>query len=638
MVRTRILLAGWFLAIAATVPARASEPTVAGALQLVPIQKDVEYDRPAAADVARCTLKAEKSGQTTGWVVLGPSGEVLRRFLDTNADGVVDTWCYFKDGIEVYRDVDSDYNRKADEYRWLNTAGTRWAIDRAESGAVESWLAISAEEVSREVIAALAHKDEHRFARLLLTAEELASLGLGAAREQELNQKLGGAAAAFRELARTQRAITPQSHWLHFGGSQPGTVPAGIDGSTKDIHVYENVVSIVENGGKHEQIYLGTLIQVGRVWRVIDAPQVLTGRGGELAHSGFFFRAPAPHPPAHAAADAGGVDESMREILAELEKTDKQLAAAAPDRQAALHARRADLIEQLAAKTADPTERGTWLRQMADTVSIAVQSGTYPDGVQRLEQLAARLAEQSAAPELVAYVTFRHLTADYGHSLHQDDADFQKIQASWIENLTRFVTDHPQAEDAAEAMLQLAIAQEFSGKPDEARAWYGKIVQQFPSSPPARKAAGAKRRLDAEGKPLALRGTMLDGRAFDLASLKGRIVLVHYWATWCEPCKEDMKTLRQLLAKYGQQGFIAVGVNVDSDRRLADAYVKQERINWPQLFEAGGLDGRLANELGILTLPTMLLIDADGTVASRSLHISELEAELKKRSARSAKR
>ena len=72
---------------------------------------------------------------------------ILRRFVDTNDDNVVDQWSYYKDGLEVYRDIDSTFNGKADQYRWFNTGGSRWAIDANEDGVIDSWKSISAEEV-----------------------------------------------------------------------------------------------------------------------------------------------------------------------------------------------------------------------------------------------------------------------------------------------------------------------------------------------------------------------------------------------------------------------------------------------------------------------------------------------------------
>src|SRR5277367_2085393 len=98
----------------------AATPTASDALKLAPVQRDVEYDVPKPADIAGCAIKSEQFGGHTGWVVRSPNGQILRRFVDTNADNVVDQWCYFMGGLEVYRDVDRNFNGKADEYRWLN--------------------------------------------------------------------------------------------------------------------------------------------------------------------------------------------------------------------------------------------------------------------------------------------------------------------------------------------------------------------------------------------------------------------------------------------------------------------------------------------------------------------------------------
>jgi thiol-disulfide isomerase/thioredoxin len=177
-------------------------------------------------------------------------------------------------------------------------------------------------------------------------------------------------------------------------------------------------------------------------------------------------------------------------------------------------------------------------------------------------------------------------------------------------------------------MLQIGIAAEFSGQEDAAIKRYRAIVDRFPSSPSARKASGAVCRLDAVGKPLDLSGETTDGQRLSLSQLRGTPVLVHYWATWCEPCKVDIARIRELQARYGSRKLAVVGIALDGDRAALARFLESSPLPWPQLHEPEGLDGRLAEELGILTLPTMLLLDAEGTVVDRNVIVTDLEKRL----------
>ena len=145
--------------ILASPAAAASSPSAANALKLVPVQKGVDYDRPTAKEIPKCKIAAKKLSGNVGWIVENPQGTILRRFMDTNGDNVVDQWSYYKNGLEVYRDIDANFNNKADQYRWFHTAGTRWGLDKNEDGEIDAWKVISAEEVTAEIIAALARRD-----------------------------------------------------------------------------------------------------------------------------------------------------------------------------------------------------------------------------------------------------------------------------------------------------------------------------------------------------------------------------------------------------------------------------------------------------------------------------------------------
>ena len=81
--------------------------------------------------------------------------------------------------------------------------------------------------------------------------------------------------------------------------------------------------------------------------------------------------------------------------------------------------------------------------------------------------------------------------------------------------------------------------------------------------------------------------------------------------------------------KYGPENVALLGINVDTARAGLEGYLKDNSLPWPQLYEAGGLDSPLANALGILTLPTMLLVDKDGKVVNRNLRAGEVDTQLR---------
>lgn len=620
------LLIGASMAWCGNAAGAAATPTVEQALKLKPVHPEVEYEIPSAEEAPKCKISVRQFEGRSGWVVEDAQGQMLRRFVDTNGDNVVDQWSYFRDGIEVYRDIDSDFNGKPDQHRWFNTAGTRWGIDKNEDGRIDSWKQISAEEAAAEIVRALAQRDAERFALIAMTVDESKGLGLGAGKGGKLGEKVGKLTDDFKAMVLRQDTLPRDVRMAHFSGGKPGVVPAGTEESTRDLTVYEHVVAIMDVQGKATQVVIGTLVQIGPVWRAIDLPQL--GDPGPDATAGFFFTPPVPERPE---AVVGAPTEQTQKLIEELQKIDESLNRAAnPPQRAQLVEKRAEVLLKIANQSKTPAERAMWYRQMADMLSGEVQSGVYPAGAQRLVDLFNQLKDSKEIDrDIIAHVRICQLTAEYGLAMQAPKPDFIKIQTDWLKNLEQFVAEYPQSPDAAEAMLQLGISQEFNGQEDAAAQWYQRIKQNFPNSPAAQKAAGAKWRLESVGKVLALSGSAMGGGTVDLAKFRGKPVLIHYWATWSEPAKADIATIQQLLRKYGNN-LVVVGINLDLTARDAQAVVNELRVTWPQIWEEGGLDSRTANQLGILTVPTTLLLDAQGRVVNRAVASNEIEAEVKK--------
>jgi thiol-disulfide isomerase/thioredoxin len=614
---TALLVAG-----VAAPAARAAQPTVEYALGLVPAQKNVEYDRPTAAEAKNCTIDMEKEGGVNAWVVRGPAGEVLRAFADTNGNRVVDRWSYYKDGLEVYRDLDADHDTKVDQSRWLSAAGSRWGVDEDGNGSIDVWKMLSAEEASAEIVEALKNRDAAAFARLLPTKADLQAAGFEGDRLAELLARVAAAPKAFATVAAAQKQIGPDARWTSMLTPQPpGVLPAGSPGVARDIAAYDNVVALVEGKAGTGQVFVGSLVRCGECWRPIDAPQV-AGAAGEVGDAVGFFT---PRPGSRTPGGSGPQDdERLKPLLTKLRDIEAKMSTAAPAARQELAVQQAAVLGEVLAAAAD-ADKAFWVRQLAETLGALIQEGVLPDGIAQLEKLAA---DTKADETLSAFIAFRLAQARYAAAMQQPGADVEKVQASWLGELAGFVEKHPAAPDAAEAMLQLAIADEFAAREREALDRYAAIAKNFPDSAPARKARGAARRLESVGKPLVLSGTTLDGKKVAVEAIKGVPVLVHYWATWCEPCKVDIAQIRELYAKYGPKKFAVVGIALDTDKADLAKYLQGKPMPWPQLHEDRGLDGRLAEELGVLTLPTMLLVDADGKVVDRNLVITNLEKKL----------
>ncbi|MGB7343328.1 MAG: redoxin domain-containing protein [Pirellulaceae bacterium] len=604
----------------------AESPSPKAALSLEPVQENVVFEKVAPADVAKCNVRDIDHPTWTGWEVVAGDGTMLRRFADTNKDKKIDLWSYYNFGIEVYRDVDADFNGKADQYQWLGTSGTRWGLDENEDGSIDRWQRISVEEVSAEVVAAVRDADTKRFSRMLATERELQSIGLSKEKADSLAEKSARAANDFARLAERQKSVGPDAKWVQFASSTPGVVPAGTNGSTKDVVVYENAVAMFEQGDKSGQLLVGTIVRVGDAWRLVDLPSVGAEGEGVAQGTGHFFT-----PASAAMVAAGGpsgVGQATQELVIQLEKIDAALTAVTPDTKpsaiAKLHDQRADVVESLIETAGTQEEKETWVRQLVDTVTVAVQSGTYPDGLDRLQKVAKQFCRGNEG--LSAYADFQSIGTEYV-TRQTKDADFPKVQEWYLKTLNDFIDRYPKTPETAQATLQLALSKEFEDKEREALRYYRRVASDFANTDAGRKAKGAVRRLESVGQRIEFEGSTIDGKPFALSKLRGKPVVIHYWATWCEPCKQDMVMLRRLQARY--KDLELVGVNVDTSRELAAGFLKENSLPWIQLYEDGGLESSpLSNEFGVQTLPTMMLIDQSGKVVRHNIRVAELDGEL----------
>lgn len=623
----KVWLSVWCLG-SVSVGLAADSPTPDFALTFRPTQTDVDYEIPNAADSKQCKVTVERYGKGSGWVVTGPAGQVLRRFVDSNDDKIVDQWRYYRDSVEVYRDQDSDYNKQVDQMRWFNSGGSRWGIDKNEDGKIDSWKSLSPEELARETVKALIAKDERLLGTLVLSPEDLTRLGLKAELSDSIRKNLANLGGQLEKLSKV-KMLSGKAKWLQFQGTIPNTIPTEQTGSREELVTHQNAMTLIEDEGQTGLIQLGTLIRIGDAWKLTRMPQPLDGNSVQVADDGLFSPVVASNQPMPQTPAGTTENPKVQKLIEELQALDKKTPGPTASKTAwsEFNTQRTAALRRLVASSDTTEDREQWQKQIADGIAAGVQSDTYTDGLEQLKLMLADIEKKTPKSSLVAYLTYRIMTAEYSLKLRKAPTDkTAEIQEQWLKSLEAFVTKYPKEDDSPEALFQLGSTYEFSGKMKDARTWYAKLSSSAPETPSGARAKGALARLDSKGATFNLKGKDLNGKMVDIAEMKDKVVLVIYWANWSEPLVKDLPQIRALYEQYHDRGLEILGVNLDATKEDAQAWIAEHKVDWTQLHEPGGLEGSpLAVEYGIIHLPSMFVIDREGKVIYRGIAAEELK-------------
>jgi tetratricopeptide (TPR) repeat protein len=151
------------------------------------------------------------------------------------------------------------------------------------------------------------------------------------------------------------------------------------------------------------------------------------------------------------------------------------------------------------------------------------------------------------------------------------------------------------------------------GRDDEGIALLHDFLQAHPDSPNAREAQ------DLVSNPLRARKRLLPnldlvtltGERFSIDELRGKVVLVDVWGTWCEPCRMGVPGLRSLYRRFVNAPFLLIGIADDPDRAKLETFIEENQITWPQVPDG---DRTITAPLGIAAYPTYLLLAPDGEI------------------------
>ena len=117
--------------------------------------------------------------------------------------------------------------------------------------------------------------------------------------------------------------------------------------------------------------------------------------------------------------------------------------------------------------------------------------------------------------------------------------------------------------------------------------------------------------VDTGARAPELAGRTLDGQPLRMANLRGKVVIVDFWASWCEPCREEMPVLERLYQRYREQGLVVVGVSVDRTERNARGFLRRTRVSFPIIHDSGHA---IANRYSPPKMPSSYIIDRRGII------------------------
>lgn len=191
-------------------------------------------------------------------------------------------------------------------------------------------------------------------------------------------------------------------------------------------------------------------------------------------------------------------------------------------------------------------------------------------------------------------------------------------------NIVRVINLFEEVDAEKDGLLAYRLEQfelfgkQFEKSSDLRMSRYGKTIQKSDSN-----ADGSQ----WVGKPAEISGLTLSGDRFDIASLKGNVVIVDFWATWCGPCIREMPKLAKFHQAMRDKGLEVIGVNLDEDIDAVRKFVESNQVPWQNIVREDA--SQLAEAYRVQAIPTLMLIDKNGNIVAFTNQVDSIHERAK---------
>ena len=183
--------------------------------------------------------------------------------------------------------------------------------------------------------------------------------------------------------------------------------------------------------------------------------------------------------------------------------------------------------------------------------------------------------------------------------------------------IDEFIKEFPKDKRGGDLLMKMVSADRDSPHETEILK---RVVENYGDTLPGAAAKGKLRQIEGIGQPFELNFTEASsGKPISMADLKGKIVVLDFWATWCVPCVAEMPKMKELYAEYKDKGVEFIGISLDNPpdglAKLKD-FVAKKDIPWPQYYEGEGFRSAFSSGWGINSIPCVFVVDAAGNLYS----------------------